>query len=456
MTPQRLLLAVGVPLGLLIALLSPAWTAYDEFTHFARVVDMAHGNLEPGLTPEGVGSLIPAAYREATAEIIIDHQAGRPPWTPTSVRALLGHRPDGRTVFVDTRPTTASSPLGYLPATVGSFLPVALGAPGVVVLWAGRLASLAAYMLLAAWAVRTATAFRWSLAVAATIPLNLALAASVSPDGLTTAAVLLAVAMWTRVEGGEDVPLPALILSTGMLALAKPPYFLVLSLFVASAVLERTAGRIRAACVAGAALLVGLTTTVANSGDNYQAVTTTMIRRIDYNPERQMDHLLGDMPGFLWATVDTWLTEYRFYVQGWFRQLGFWEADMAPVVPWALVAILAVSLLALDGDDMKRLSGVRRAAIALGVAGLVIAIYAASFVYFTDRPDYDQIGLQMARYSAPLAVLAFIAWSPRALVGPARRLGRRLAVVGVVGVPMVAVGASVVTWLWTGANTELG
>jgi hypothetical protein len=27
---------------------------------------------------------------------------------------------------------------------------------------------------------------------------------------------------------------------------------------------------------------------------------------------------------------------------------------------------------------------------------------------------------------------------------------------GVVGVPMVAVGASVVTWLWTGANTDLG
>ena len=101
---------------------------------------------------------------------------------------------------------------------------------------------LAAYMLLAAWAIRTAAAFRWSLAVAATIPLNLALAASVSPDGLTIAAVLLAVAMWTRVEGGEEVPLPALILSTGMLALAKPPYFLVLGLFLASAVLQRTAG----------------------------------------------------------------------------------------------------------------------------------------------------------------------------------------------------------------------
>ena len=46
-TPQRLLMVVGIPLGLVIALLAPAWTAYDEFTHFARVVDMAQGNLEP-------------------------------------------------------------------------------------------------------------------------------------------------------------------------------------------------------------------------------------------------------------------------------------------------------------------------------------------------------------------------------------------------------------------------
>ena len=61
------------------------------------------------------------------------------------------------------------------------------------------------------------------------------MAASISPDGLTIAAVLLTVAMWTRVEGGEDVPLPVLVLSTGLLALAKPPYFLVLVPFFASA-----------------------------------------------------------------------------------------------------------------------------------------------------------------------------------------------------------------------------
>ena len=456
MTAQRLLLLVGVPLGLLLAVLSPAWTAYDEFTHFARVVDMAGGNLEPGQHPEGIGSVIPTAHREATGQIILDHREGRAPWTPTSVRALLDHRPDGRTVFVDTRPTTASTPLGYLPATVGAVVPVAADAPGLVVLWASRLASLAAYLALTWWAVRSATSFRWTLAAAALVPLNLALAASVSPDGLTIAAVLVAVSTWTRVEADEELGWGTLVATTAMLALAKPPYFLVLALFPLSWVLARTAARWRAAVVGAGALVVGLATSLARSSENYQAATTTMIQQIEYQPGVQRDRLLGDLPGFVWATVDTWITEYRHYVQGWYRQLGFWEADLPALVPWLLVVATLVAVTRLDGDDLRQLRGATRALMGGGVALLLVAIYAAAYVYFTDRADYARIGLQMARYSSPLAILAAMAWSPRLVAFTTGRLDRRWAVGLVAAVPVVAVGASVVTWLWTGANTPLG
>jgi len=455
-TAQRLLLLVGVPLGLLLAVLSPAWTAYDEFTHFARVVDMAGGNLEPGQHPEGIGSVIPTAHREATGQIILDHREGRAPWTPTSVRALLDHRPDGRTVFVDTRPTTASTPLGYLPATVGAVVPVAADASGLVVLWASRLASLAAYLALTWWAVRSAASFRWTLAVAALVPLNLALAASVSPDGLTIAAVLVGVSTWTRVEADEELGWGTLVATTAMLALAKPPYFLVLALFPLSWVLARTAARCRAAVVGAGALVVGLATSLARSSENYQAATTTMIQEIEYQPGVQRDRLLGDLPGFVWATVDTWITEYRHYVQGWYRQLGFWEADLPALVPWLLVVATLVAVARLDGDDLRQLRGATRALMGGGVALLLVAIYAAAYVYFTDRADYARIGLQMARYSSPLAILAAMAWSPRLVAFSTGRLDRRWAVALVAAVPVVAVGASVVTWLWTGANTPLG
>jgi len=455
-TPQRLLVVVGIPLGLLIALLAPAWTAYDEFTHFARVVDIAQGNLEPTRSTEGIGSRIPTAHREATGQIILDHQEGRPPWSPTSIRALLDHRPDGRTTFIDTRPTTASTPVAYLPAAVGAWLPVALDAPGLVVLWASRLASLAAYLAIAVVAVRSASAFRWSLTASALVPLNLALASSVSPDGLTIAAVLLAVSLWTRVEAGDEVGMSALVGASLLLALAKPPYFLALALFPASALLERSPARTRAALVAGGGLLVGLATTATNSSENYQAVTTTMIQEIDYQPGVQWNRLLGDLPGFLWTTVDTWLTEYRFYVQGWFRQLGFWEADLPRVVPWALLVVAALAVLRLDGGDLVRLRGVRRVLMVLGVGGFLVALYAASYIYFTDRMDYAHIGLQMARYAAPLAPLAIVGWLPRSSRVLSSRLSERTAMSIIAGVPVIAVGASALTWLWTGANTPLG
>jgi len=207
-------------------------------------------------------------------------------------------------------------------------------------------------------------------------------------------------------------------------------------------------------------MAVGLANTLARSSENYQAATTTMIRQIEYQPSVQRDRLLGDLPGFVWATVDTWISEYRFYVQGWFRQLGFWEADLPSVVPWLLVGLVLVSLLALDGDDLRSFRGARRGLMGGGVGLLLVAIYAASYVYFTDLSDYRHVGLQMARYSAPLAILAFVSWTPR-ILGPVAdsivgRVGRRWAVAAVAGVPMVAVGASVVTWLWTGADTPLG
>ncbi len=456
MTPQRLLVAIGLPLGLLIVFLSPAWTGYDEFTHFARVVDIAQGNLEPASTPQGVGSLIPAAHREATGQIILDHQQGRAPWTLSSIQTLLQYRPTGPVVFVDTRPTSASTPVAYLAAAGGAVIPVSVGASGLLVLWAGRLASLLAYLALAWWSVRTAASFRWTIAVAALVPLNLALAASVTPDGLTVAAVLVAFSLWTRVEANESISIPGLAIPMLLLAVAKPPYFLVLGLFLFSPFVHRTMPKIRAAVIASSALIIGLITALVRSSENYQAATTTMIKQIEYQPSLQWERLMGDLPGFLWASVDAWISEYRFYVQSWFRQLGFWEADLPAFIPWVLIGLVLMALLRLDGEELRTVRGARRALMGGGVALLLVAIYAASYVYFTDLADFRHIGLQMARYSAPLAVLAFVAWTPRMLGPLAHRMSRRSAITVVASVPVLSVSASVVTWLATGANTPLG
>jgi hypothetical protein len=70
--------------------------------------------------------------------------------------------------------------------------------------------------------------------------------------------------------------------------------------------------------------------------------------------------------------------------------------------------------------------------------------------------DYAHIGLQMARYAAPLAPLAIVGWLPRSSRVLSSRLSERAATSIIAGVPVIAVGASALTWLWTGANTPLG
>ena len=65
---------------------------------------------------------------------------------------------------------------------------------------------------------------------------------------------------------------------------------------------------------------------------------------------------------------------------------------------------------------------------------MLFVLYGSSYIYFSDRTDYQGIGIQMARYSVPLVSLALIGWVPRWLVArlPAQQPGREKAAVGLV------------------------
>lgn len=464
MSPQRLLLAVGLPLGLLIVLFAPAWTGWDEHTHFLRGTDMADGSLFPSSDPRYADHLretleehgfdttpVPSTYVEDGGIVIANWLDGNAPWTPGSVDDLLASRPDGRTVDVDLRATEAAPPTAYLPAAAGMVVPVKLDAPAVLAMWAGRLANLAAYLGLAWLAVRSAAAFRWTLAAAALLPMHLALGATISPDALTTGALLLVLALWTRLREGVAVPLGLLLLGCLLSALAKPPYFLVLALLPATGFRLRTEAARLVARVGLGALGLGLLVTLLNSSTDYQAVSSTMIDdRLHLDAGLQRERLLGDLPGFLWATVETWFTELDDYVQGWFRTFGFFPSDLPGAAAWLLLAGLLVAALRLDADDLGRLAGPDRWLLGLGAAGMVVVLYASSYVYFTDHVAYDTIGLQMARYSAPLLPLMVLAWSPRWVLPRLEGLAQRPARLLVAAVPAAAVAAVLVTWLWTG------
>ena len=343
--------------------------------------------------------------------------------------------------------------MAYLPAALGMLVPVAADAPGVVALWAGRLANLAAYLGLAILAVRTASAFRWTLAALALLPMHLALGAMISPDAFAAAAVFLVVALWTRIRAGDDVPLGLLVLGTILLAVAKPPYFLVLVLLPVAGLRRRTPEGRLAARVAVGGLGLGFLITLLNSSTKYQAVTSTMgYGDITIQPEVQRERLLGDLPGFVWASVETWFTELDHYVQGWFRNFGFFPSDLPGVLSWFFLFLLVAALLRLGEADFTALRGSDRWLVGLGAVGMLLVLFASSYIYFTDHVEYDTIGQQMARYSAPLLVLMVLAWAPRWSDRYVERLPVEAAQLVPAVIPVIATASILLTWLVTGTT----
>ena len=458
-SPERFLLLVGVPLGLAFALLAPAWSGYDESTHFARSHDIAAGNVFPGDTPDGTGSMLPQAFRDdqdlVGAAWLFD---GRAPFSFATVGDLLDSEPgDDRSYFFDTRPTTASTPVAYLPSAIGMVVPVAFDAPLVVTLWLGRLANLAVYLAIAWFAVRLAAAFRWTLVAAALVPLNLALGATVTPDGPTIAAVLLVVAVWTRVERRVLVARAAAV-EVGaaglLLALCKPPYLLVLAVFPALWLVRRRDAMTTWAAGAGTAVLgLGLALSLGASSNNYRAATETLIDSVEYQPDLQRERLLGDPIGFVWTAVQNWFGDLDDYLQIWIRQLGFWRSDLPILGAWAVVLVVLAAALRLDADDYARLRAWGRGMHATLAVGMILVLYASSYIYFDDTVDGDRIGRQMARYVIPITAPAMLGLLPRS--APVLDALRVRVTPGRAQVALAAAYAAAglfaaLTWVWLG------
>jgi uncharacterized membrane protein len=558
--PERLLLAVGVVVGLLFALLYPPFSAgADEATHLGRALEMAHGRLTPGEVDGAIGSPIPRTYREDQDEVILLLFRGGP-FDDDTYSVLARSRPDWSDTFVvDTQPTMAATPFAYAPSALAMVIPDRLGWAGIFVLWAGRIGNLVVYLALAWVAVRVATAFRWTLAIAALFPMNLGIAASVTPDALTIAAFLLVIAVWTRVwrpdgvagpegDGGEDgatsmaadghphdpdavrsqdevlaalgldaptstpaattaapsaataapiaapnatataavdaEPVPAapgplarldawtrtpigtgvMVLVAGLLLVAtKPPYFLILVAFPALLLTAWRDARLRLAAVAGVVGLAagGLFTLLSSSG-SYKAVTENLNGGIAYQPDVQQERLLSDPLGFLGRVAGDWFGNLDLTVQRWVRHVGYVEVTLPAWVSWLFVIAVIVAALLLDRRDLLGLRRWARAIWALLAAGMIVALYTSSYLYFDDTVEGTYMGLQIPRYVSPFFAIAVMGWVPRFPVAlpPSRPLLARVPtwvpVAIVVVVQAVMIVAAVRTWTVTGWSLETG
>ncbi len=416
MNPERVFLVLALAFGTAFLLITPPFTAPDEFPHFARAYQIS----EARLSVTGAGN--PASVPRSLAQLQV--QAER--WWPWRKRTRV--RDSGALVSLLRQPLAPAdrvyiknrslySPVAYAAPAI-ALLPARLLEPSPLLLvYVARAANLIAWIGLVWLAIRLAPVRRWALCALCLMPMTLFQAAVVSADALTNGLAIL-FATWVAhvafVESArlERADAAGLVTVAALLGLAKPGYWP-----LAAAVLcipaPRFAGAARRfafwAAVGVAAVLPSLLWLA------YVRAAEAPVPHPVANPEGQIRYVLGNPLAMLDVFTATLRAKLHLYVMSFVGVLGrldiFLPRPLYFVYPAALVA-LAVA----DGTDPPALSPGRRLAfVALFLAGSA-SMMLVGYVGWNEVGAATIEGIQ-GRYFLPMAPLLLFAL-------PSRRWGR--------------------------------
>jgi hypothetical protein len=251
--PATTFLVVAGTAGIVLVFLVPTFAGIDESGHFARSYQLSTGRIvpvdAPGGAPEGGGVCLPVsvagpilrdeahnvAHVLSGTERFREQRRAAQAKARSSDQKLAGSLPAcaGGQRFLTVASFAWYSPLPYLPQAAAVGIVRVAGGDVDAMLFAGRLASLLAYLGVVWLAIRRSPVGRWALCMTALLPVALFQGAtSLSPDALTVAIALLVISSALRMTAASPPRLPrafiaeAAVLSVA-LGLCKPSYVVV-------------------------------------------------------------------------------------------------------------------------------------------------------------------------------------------------------------------------------------
>lgn len=258
-----ILLALVLPLGIMLAIITPLGGVADEAAHVLRADSLGHGEVFAYRAMERLpdGTQRQAAGVNADPGLLAAMMVHGPGErvTPARIAAARAARWAGHRRFAEITPLAVYLPIFYLPAAVSMRAAQMAGGSPADAVYAGRFINLFVYALMGFLALRVARFGHGLLLLALALPMEVSLAASLNQDGLLIATTILAFALLTRdwdepgERAGPSLP-PSWIVAGLLLAfvsLAKLPYAGLLLLLALP-----QAGRPRA--LVGRCLMAGL------------------------------------------------------------------------------------------------------------------------------------------------------------------------------------------------------
>jgi len=435
--PERVFAAIALVAGLLLAFAMPPGAAPDETRHLSRVYAMSEGIFRvPGTKPPRV--MIPKSIPDLYRAVNGTEWPKPPPARTISEMASFLDQPLDASLRVGIANAGTYPPTVYLAHLLGVALGRWLELAPAALIYLGRVASLLAWIVLTALAIRMAPARQWTLAMLSLTPMSVASAASISSDPMTNAAALLFTVIVLRSVCAEG-PLGRaesrwLYGGALLLALVKPGYW---PLALATLAIPRPRFGSRTRRIA---LAVGVVATAALPSFVWLIVAQANApapAADGADPLAQLGFVLGNPLGFVGIVARTLALTLPTYWMTFVGELGPLIVKL-PAFVYAMWAIALVAVIGADGPSLPALLREGRAWLTAAFALTIAVVFTMAYLGWNSVGEPVIRGVQ-GRYWAPavpMLVFALPAWD-RAL--PERL---RSALFGVAAISLIsALGA---------------
>ena len=228
-----LFLLCALPLGLVLARLTPVGEVPDETAHIVRAYAVSTGQWVGRRIPPSPGQTAWSAGFKIDSGLYTASFASHEPNDTVTAAVSEQRRATGWshiTVLAGVPNTAAYAPLFYLVSGAVLGLGRWAGAGPVLCTDLARIANLLAFACIGASALFLARRMRFVLFALLCLPSSVSLAASVNQDGLLIAATILAAALLTRPDIASRRWAAVALATVG---LAKPPYLPLVALLLA-------------------------------------------------------------------------------------------------------------------------------------------------------------------------------------------------------------------------------
>lgn len=412
--PQKLFILMAAIFGIAMALLLPIFMAPDETAHFQRAYQVGSGHLLSTTVHGKTGGVVPpisglhGTHNPSIAPIPPSHYFIKPKPGDIHFRPF---------------PTTAQySPVAYIPQAIGVDIGRLIYPSVGVMALTGRLANLAAYIVLICLAIRIATRGKWVYAVVALFPVAIQQAASLSTDVMTIGLDFVTIAFMQRLFFQKTLlqkkQLVYLVLLALGLSLTKQTNILLLLPLL---FLPR---RLFTDRVRGWVVRLGIIAFSAVVALGWYAVVKLLHYETDYSsivgvhanvqPIAQLKFILTHPLGFAKTLFKTYIFEgfhagplADFYWTSMYGYFSFFFYKLP--VPFISLgySVLLVALLyrskdesANEGDLLSRFALIQTAVFALSVVAVGVALY----MVWSTVAETQVAGIQ-GRYFIPIMPL---------------------------------------------------